>query len=73
MVAGDWRLPMEHPLDDKNAVGFFYGVFYQTGTDEDSIEWIFLAAFDSEDKAIEYCSRPVWQHLDTYISKQPIY
>lgn len=65
---------MEPRQDDTNAVGFFYGVFYAhkpPGTDW--IEWVFLAAFDTEEKAIEYAFRPVWNHLETYISKQPIY
>ena len=66
---------MEHPMNDENAVGYFYGVFYQEYNRESDAfyEWIFLAAFDSEEKAIEYCTRPVWNHLETYISKQPIY
>lgn len=66
-------------MEDENAVGYFYGVFYEykpegrENSPEDWIEWVFLAAFDSEEKAIEYTTRPVWNHLETRISKQPIY
>lgn len=48
---------------------FFYGVFYKT---EDS-EFNFLAAFENETSAREYKSRSVWDHLELFISKQPIY
>ena len=70
---------MEYPMNDENAVGYFYGVFYnykpegKENSPEYWIEWCFLAAFNSEEKAIEYASRSVWNHLETMIRKQPIY
>jgi hypothetical protein len=71
------RLNMEQKnYTDKDAVGYFYGVFYQIPDPKcpgEFLEWNFLAAFDTKEKAEEYESRLVWRHLDTFISRQPIF
>ena len=57
-------------LKEDDVQFFIYIVFYRLS---DESEFNFLAAFDSEDKAIEYKNRNVWKHLNLFISRQPVY
>lgn len=54
---------------EPNARAFIFIVFYR----ENEYQDIYLASFFSEDDAYEYKSRSVWSHLDTYVSRQPVY
>ena len=53
-----------------NKSDFVWVVFYTSGTEKD---FNYLAAFKTKAQATEYKNRSVWSHLDTYVSRQPVF
>lgn len=55
---------------DRYAENYIYMVVYRLSEDS---EFNYLAAFNNLSDAQEYKNRQVWAHLDTWITRQPVY